>query len=232
MIAVSGLVKRFGYKTVLRDLDFNAAPGEWIALLGHNGSGKTTFLRILAGLSRPSAGSVSVAGCALPGQNAALRGKLGLVSHQLMLYPALTADENLRFFGRLHHLPDLNQRIEAELRRADLWSRRRDPARIFSRGMQQRLSIARALLPSPSLLLLDEPYTGLDPDSARTLDATLRQVVADGCTVIFTSHDWLRSVELASRVDVLAGGRMAISLPVEGLPLPELLQTLQEAAAQ
>lgn len=144
----------------------------------------------------------------------------------------LTAEENLRFFGRLHHLPDLNQRIEAELRRADLWSRRRDPARIFSRGMQQRLSIARALLPSPSLLLLDEPYTGLDPDSARTLDATLRQVVADGCTVIFTSHDWLRSVELASRVDVLAGGRMAISLPVEGLPLPELLQTLQEAAAQ
>jgi len=225
MIDVRRLVKTFGWKPVLRGLDFHVDPGEFVALLGPNGAGKTTFLRILASLSRPSMGDVTVGGYRLPGQAAAVRRILGVVSHQPLLYGDLTAEENLRFFGRLYGVPRLETRLGEVLEMIGLSARRRDLVRQYSRGMQQRLAIGRAVLHEPEIMLFDEPHTGLDQEASHMLDGVLRQVAARGRTVVMTSHDLLHSAELATRVDILSRGVIAASYPrtsLEPAALPAL----------
>jgi len=213
MIEVRQLVKTFGLKPVLRGLDFRAEPGEFVALLGPNGAGKTTMLRILASLSRPTLGEVRVAGYVLPGQASAVRRLLGVVSHQPLLYGDLTAEENLRFYARMYGLSDVARHVNEALNTVGLEARRRDLVRQFSRGMQQRLAIGRALLHDPQVMLLDEPYTGLDQDASAMLDGLLRQVAAGGRTVVMTSHDLPRAADLATRIDVLSRGVIAASVP-------------------
>jgi heme exporter protein A len=225
MIDVRRLVKTFGWKPVLRGLDFHVEPGEFVALLGPNGAGKTTFLRILASLSRPSMGDLTVGGYRLPGQASAVRRILGVVSHQPLLYGDLTAEENLRFFGRLYGVPRLETRLREVLEMIGLSARRRDLVRQYSRGMQQRLAIGRAVLHEPEIMLFDEPHTGLDQEASHMLDEVLRQVAARGRTVVMTSHDLLRSAELATRVDILSRGVIAASYPrasLEPAALPAL----------
>lgn len=206
IIEVSHLVKRFGPKVVLRQLDFTVEQGEFVALLGPNGAGKTTFLRILSSLSRQTLGNVKVAGYSLPHYSAAVRRRLGVVSHLPLLYGDLSAEENLRFYGRMYQVESLDERIGEVLDQIGLARRRKDLVRTFSRGMQQRLAIGRAILHDPELLLLDEPHTGLDQDACDMLDATLRQVAGRGRTVVMTSHDLARAEGLASRFDVLTRG--------------------------
>lgn len=213
LIAVHRLVKRFGPKIVLRQLEFSVQEGEFVALLGPNGAGKTTFLRILSSLARPSLGEVRIAKYTLPDQAAAVRRQLGVVSHQPLLYTELSAGENLLFFGKMYAVPHLNQRIDEVLTLVGLIQRKQDLVRTFSRGMQQRLAIARAILHDPQVLLLDEPHTGLDQDACDMLDQVLRQVAASGRTVVMTSHDLARVEDLASRFDVLARGKISASLP-------------------
>jgi heme exporter protein A len=229
MIEVHHLVKRFGPKVVLRGLEFRVAPGEFVALLGPNGAGKTTFLRILSSLARPTLGDVRIAGYALPGQASAVRQRLGVVSHQPLLYSDLTAEENLRFYGRMYDVADLDQRIHAILELVGLANRRRDLVRTFSRGMAQRLSIGRSVLHDPEVLLLDEPYTGLDQDACDMLDGVLRQVTSRGRTVVMTSHDLVRAAELASRFDVLSRGVVEASVARQALPQDGLLTFYREA---
>ncbi len=229
MIDVHHLVKRFGPKVVLRNLEFHVEPGEFVALLGPNGAGKTTFLRILASLSRPTLGEVRIADHYLPGQAGAVRQRLGVVSHQPILYGELTAEENLRFFGQMYHVSSLNQRISEILELVGLASRRRDLVRTFSRGMAQRLSIGRAVLHDPEVLLLDEPYTGLDQDACDMLDGVLRLVTSRGRTVVMTSHDLVRTAELASRFDVLSRGAILSSRQRQSLPQDGLLTFYREA---
>ena len=197
IIEVSRLVKRFGPKVVLRQLDFRVESGEFVALLGPNGAGKTTFLRILSSLSRPTLGSVSVAGYSLPHQAASVRRRLGVVSHLPLLYGDLSAEENLLFYGRMYAVDKLSARMDEVLEQVGLTNRRRDLVRTFSRGMQQRLAIGRAILHDPEVLLLDEPHTGLDQDACDMLDAALRQVAVRGRTVVMTSHDLSRAEDLA-----------------------------------
>jgi heme exporter protein A len=211
MIEVHKLYKRFGPKTVLRDLEFQAVEGEFVAVLGPNGAGKTTFLRILASLSRPTLGDVRIAGYSLPHQAAAVRRRLGVVSHLPLLYGDLTAEENLRFYGRMYAVEQLDMRIDAVLGLVGLANRRRDLVRTFSRGMQQRLAIGRAVIHDPQVLLLDEPYTGLDQDASEMLDGVLRQVAGQRRTVVMTSHDLLRAADLAGRFDVLSHGAIQAS---------------------
>lgn len=233
MIEVRKLVKRFGLKTVLRGLDFRVEPGEFVALLGPNGAGKTTFLRILASLSRPSLGEVTIAGYRLPAQSAAVRRRLGVVSHLPLLYGDLTADENLRFYGRMYAVQDLDRRLAEVLDLVGLSSRRRDLVRTYSRGMQQRLAIGRAVLHDPDVMLFDEPHTGLDQDASNMLDGVLRQVAAAGRTVVMTSHDLARAADLASRFDVLSRGVVAASVQRSEIDPNQLLafyrQTVQGA---
>ena len=231
MITVHKLFKRFGMKTVLRGLDFEVQPGEFVALLGPNGAGKTTFLRILASLSRPSLGTVLVAGYRLPDQAAAVRARLGVVSHLPLLYGDLTAEENLRFFGRLYGVADIEGRITEVLELVGLAERRRDLIRTFSRGMQQRLAIGRAVFHDPDVMLFDEPHTGLDQDASAMLDDVLRSVAAKGRTIVMTSHDLLRAEDLATRFDILSRGTIAASSTRKKLGNNNLLSFYRDALA-
>jgi heme exporter protein A len=222
MINVRKLVKRFGLKTVLRGMDFHVEAGEFVALLGPNGAGKTTFLRILSSLARPTFGEVTITGYRLPAQASAVRRRLGVVSHLPLLYSDLTAEENLRFYAHMYGLERPKERISQVLELVGLADRRYDLVRTFSRGMQQRLAIGRAVLHDPEVMLFDEPHTGLDQDASAMLDRVLREVAARGRTVVMTSHDLARAAELATRFDVLARGVIAGSMQRTELDINQL----------
>jgi heme exporter protein A len=230
MIEVRGLVKSFGSKVALEGVDLDVAEGEFLTLVGPNGAGKTTLVRVLATLAKPTRGSVRVAGYDLAGQGTEVRRRIGLASHQTLLYGDLSAEENLRFYGRMYEVADLEERITALLQRVGLDHRRRDPVRTFSRGMQQRLSLARALLHDPAILLLDEPYTGLDQQAVEVLREVLTalapplspqkpalskveglggmKVGAKSRTVLMTTHNLERGLELCDRAAILVNGRI------------------------
>jgi heme exporter protein A len=231
MITVKKLVKRFGLKTVLRGVDFEVHPGEFVALLGPNGAGKTTFLRILASLSRPSLGDVMIAGYKLPHEAAQVRARLGVVSHLPLLYGDLTAEENLRFYARMYNISDYELRVTEVLEMVGLEGRRRDLVRTFSRGMQQRLAIGRAVLHDPDVVLFDEPYTGLDQDASAMLDDVLKTVAAKGRTVVMTSHDLARAEDLATRFDILSRGLISASASRRELKKTNLLAFYKQALA-
>lgn len=231
MISVKKLVKRFGLKTVLRGMDFEVKPGEFVALLGPNGAGKTTFLRILASLSRPSLGEVNIAGFKLPNEAAQVRARLGVVSHLPLLYGDLTAEENLRFYARMYGITRYQLRITEVLEMTGLENRRRDLVRTYSRGMQQRLAIGRAVLHDPEIMLFDEPYTGLDQDASAMLDDVLKTVAAQGRTVVMTSHDLARAEELATRFDILSRGVIAASATRRQVKKSNLLEFYKQALA-
>ncbi len=151
-----------------------------------------------------------------------------MVSHLPLLYGDLTAEENLRFYSRMYDLTDVERRVAEALELVGLRARRRDLVREFSRGMQQRLAIGRAVLHDPEVLLFDEPYTGLDQDAAQMLDGLLRQVAGRGRTVIMTSHDLLRSASLATRLDILSRGVIARSLDPASMQPGELAALYQQ----
>ena len=217
MIQVRRLVKNFGVHPVLRGVDLDVPRGEFLTLLGPNGAGKTTLLRILATLSRPTSGEVRVGGWRLPEGAARVRPHLGLISHQTLLYGELTAAENLRFFARVYGLAEPERRIEQVLGAVGLAGRQHDLVESFSRGMQQRLAIARAILHEPEVLLLDEPYTGLDQSAAVMLDELLRSVATSGRTVVMTTHDIARGLASCDQVAILSRGQIVFRERSEGL---------------
>jgi len=223
MIEVRNLVKNFGWKRVLRGLDFRVGRGESVAILGLNGTGKTTFLRILATLSRPSGGSVSMAGQAIPSQSIQVRRRIGVVLHQPLLYGDLTAEENLRYYARMYDVQSGKTRINEVLDLVGLEMQRRELVRKYSRGMQQRLAIGRALLHTPDVLLFDEPYTGLDTDAVIMLDAVLKDAVSQGRTLVMASHDLPHAAGLVSRIDILSKGRIADSISCSEMPVGEMV---------
>ena len=208
MITANSLTKQFGPLMALRGIDLDIRPGEFATIVGPNGAGKTTLLRILATLSRPTHGHVSIAGHALPKGADEARRQIGLLSHQPLLYGDLTAEENLRFFGAMYDVPNLNARIDQLFDQVNLADRRRDRARTFSRGMQQRLAIARALLHDPAVLLLDEPFTGLDPQASDRLEQLLHTLNDGSRTVVMTIHDLERGWALCTRALVIARGKI------------------------
>jgi heme exporter protein A len=219
LIEVAGVVKMFGLLPALRGVTLAVPRGQFMALLGPNGSGKSTLLRLLASLSRPNQGVIRVGGWELPREAAAVRAQIGLVAHKPLLYDSLTARENLLFFARLYDLPSDQRaaRVDQLLAQVGLNRRAHDLARTFSRGMQQRLSIARALLHDPAVLLLDEPYTGLDPKAAATLDALLRSASESGRTIVMSTHDLDRAAALTDRALILARGQIVHDAPIAGL---------------
>lgn len=215
LIELRALSKAYDLRPVLRKLDLDIMRGECVALLGANGSGKSTLLRLLAGMSKPTSGSITVGGWDMPREAGAVRSQIGLVSHKALLYENLTARENLRFFARLYNLPTTqrDQWIADLLARVGLAKRADDRVRAFSRGMQQRLSIARALLHNPAVLLLDEPYTGLDQEGAAALDVLIREANSEGRTIIMTTHELERAARLATRVIILSRGQIGYDAP-------------------
>ncbi len=214
IIETHDLVKAYGLLPVLRKLNLSIERGQFVALLGPNGSGKSTLLRLLAGLSQPTAGTIRVGGWELPREAAAVRAQIGMVSHKALLYENLTARENLLFFCRLYNLDDHEGRVKRGLARVGLEKRGFDLVRTYSRGMLQRLSIARALLHDPHILLLDEPYTGLDVDAAATLDGLVRAAHAEGHTIIMTTHELDHAAALANRALILSRGVIGYDAPM------------------
>jgi len=214
LLAATQIGKFHGPRPVLRGVSLQVASGEFVALLGANGAGKTTLLRILATLMRPDSGALTIGGVDALAQPNQARAQVGLVSHAPLVYPDLSAQENLWFYGRMHGLKDneLAARAEDALRRANLWLRRNDLARTFSRGMLQRLTIARALLPGPTLLLLDEPFTGLDQASAANLSSLLRELVEQGRAVVMATHELGRGLEGVTRAVILKSGQVCESI--------------------
>jgi len=207
VIEARGLEKRFGPVAALRGIDLEVARGSLLAVLGPNGAGKSTLLRLLAGLARPSAGFLRV-GADEPERGRA-RGRIGFIGHATMLYPALSARENLLFAGRLYAVPDPAARAAGLLEEHGLADAADRPAASLSRGMAQRLAIARGLVHDPSVVLLDEPFTGLDRAGAGRLATWLRAVQQGGRTAVLVTHDLARAAELADAAVVLVRGRLA-----------------------
>jgi heme exporter protein A len=205
-IETRGLIRRFDRREALSGVDLTVAPGDCLAVFGPNGAGKTTLLRVLAGLLDPSGGTASVAGVSLPGGVSA-RAQVGLISHHTMLYPALTARENVEFAARLHGLASPRVSAESALARLGVMDRADSPVRALSRGLQQRVSIARAFVHAPRVVLLDEPYTGLDAVGAAALSDALAELKSDGAALILVTHHLDEGLVLATYVAVMREGR-------------------------
>jgi heme ABC exporter ATP-binding subunit CcmA len=200
--------RNFGRRRALTRVSFECRAGEILALLGPNGAGKSTLLSITATLLLPSSGTVRYGEHGARAAGARLRERIGLLGHDLYLYPELSASENLLFFGRMHGLRDVETRVAAALERAGLGSRRDDMVAGFSRGMRQRLALERALLHDPRLVLLDEPFTGLDDAATGALQHRLAGLRGQGCIVLVTTHD-LETIEpIADRAVMLRSGRL------------------------
>lgn len=215
LIEIEDLSKSFGYAPVIKRITIAIERGECVALLGANGSGKSTLLRMLSGLSKPSSGIIRIGGWELPREAAAVRAQIGMVAHKPLLYDNLTAAENLQFFGRLYHLDPAKskQRGALLLEQVGLARRTNDLVRTFSRGMQQRLSIVRALLHEPDILLLDEPHTGLDQRAAALLDDLILQARSESRTIIMATHEFEHAANVATRIVILERGTVAVDQP-------------------
>lgn len=227
-LEIHGLKKSYGLKPILRGIELLAAPGERVALLGANGAGKTTLLRILACLTKPSAGVVCVLGLNSVQEAQRVRSLVGLVAHQPYLYEELTAEENLLFFARMYNVARGKERAWVLLQRVGLERRAHERVKTLSRGQVQRVALARALLHAPRLLLLDEPETGLDQEGTVLIEQVLREHSEQGGTTLFTTHQLERALVLADRVVMLAHGRVAYQQETATLQLASMRQTYQE----
>jgi heme ABC exporter ATP-binding subunit CcmA len=212
-LAFTDVSRHFGRRRVLNKVTFRCDAGEIVALLGPNGAGKSTLLSIAATLLAPSSGDVRYGdGTSSPG--AELRARIGVLGHDLSIYPELSAAENLAFFARAYAVPDADRVVGAALQRAGL-DQRHDPVGRFSRGMRQRLALERALLHQPRLVLLDEPFTGLDDAATTALVTRLAELRGAGCIVLLATHDLETIDGLADRAVQLRGGRL---VPIEAGP--------------
>ena len=208
-IETRALSRRFGRRRALADVSLTCDAGDAIAIVGPNGAGKSTLLTLLSTLGRPTSGEILYDGRPAREAGLALRRRLGVLGHDVSLYPELSARENLTFFGKLFGLSDLKTRVADALVRAGLTARADDPVSAFSRGMRQRLAIERALLHAPDVLLFDEPFTGLDESAAEALVDRLTGARDGGCAILFSSHDFEHAERVATRVAMLTAGRLA-----------------------
>jgi len=208
-----GVVKRFGHTTALRGVDLTVPEGESVALLGANGAGKSTLLRIAATLTKPTSGSIYIRETDAAQEPEVARGSIGLLSHQSFLYDDLTAGENLQFYARLYGLADPADAARRSLDGVGLAHRSDDRVRTFSRGMKQRVAIGRALLHDPTILLLDEPFAGLDVRSRDTLIARIQESRTKGRTLVLVTHDIGQGLALSDRYALLEGGAIIAEGP-------------------
>ncbi len=227
MIELRNLTKTFGQRVVLRGLNVTINEGDFITLMGANGVGKTTLLYLIATLSKPTGGQIFINGYNLADSASQLRRFIGLVSHKTLLYDDLTAEQNLRFYAQMYDVPQATQRIETLLNQVGLWGRQHDQVRTYSRGMQQRLAIARAMLHNPPILLLDEPDTGLDLYAAKRLSDLLMAVGATQRTIIMTTHNLEWGISMGNRLLILAKGKVSYDVPRQNVTTAQVQEQLR-----
>lgn len=232
IIAAKGIGKRFGYKTVLRHVDLLLKQGDSLALFGPNGAGKTTLIQILCSLMQPTSGHVKIAGYDTRYERQNLCKVVGVVAHHTFLYDNLSACENLKFYGTMYGVINLKKKIEKLIREVGLGEYRNERVHTFSRGMQQRLSVARAIIHDPLILFLDEPYTGLDPQGAEDFKQILQDFRKQGKTILMTSHDLNKGLELCNRVAILASGRLVYDEDLSKLTADNFKQTYHMLTAR
>ncbi|MFH2011728.1 MAG: heme ABC exporter ATP-binding protein CcmA [Pseudomonadota bacterium] len=208
IVEAKGLVKKFGFKTVLRNIDLSLKKGDFLALFGPNGAGKTTLIQILCSLMRPTSGNVRVAGFDAGYDREALHKVIGVISHNTFLYNNLSAYENLKFYGKMYNVMNLEERIKEVSGLVGLKEYINDHVQTFSRGMQQRLSVARAIIHDPLILFLDEPFTGMDQHGVEDFKQILKKFRDQGRTIVMTSHDLDRGLELCTQAAILKSGNL------------------------
>ncbi|OQY88153.1 MAG: heme ABC exporter ATP-binding protein CcmA [Chloroflexi bacterium UTCFX4] len=208
MIETLKLEKTFGYKLALKNTTLTIEPGQIVALAGPNGAGKSTLLRILATLARPTRGRAAVNGIEIPQGAMQARASIGYVGHQTLLYDELSVAENLRYYARLYALDNADARILQVAKQVGIEKRLSDTARTLSRGYQQRVALARALLHRPKVYLYDEPWTGLDQSSSHLLSAIFAEARQAGAAVLFSSHEFERSLAAADRALIMRNGKI------------------------
>ena len=228
-LEIKGLKKSYNLKPILRGIDIVLDQGKCMAFLGANGAGKTTLLRILACLTKPEAGSVRIEGLDIGQDVQQVRMLVGFVGHQPNLYDELTVIENLLFFGRMYSVKKVHERAAIMLQRVGLARHSSERAGTLSRGQLQRLSLARALLHSPRLLLLDEPDAGLDDEGIALLEKLIREHAEHGATTLFTTHNFERAVKFSDQVCMLSGGRVVYQQATVGLEEGGVRLAYQEA---
>jgi heme exporter protein A len=216
VIEVRGLTRRFGRITALDGIDIIIRKGDFITVFGPNGAGKTTLIGVLSSLVKPTSGDILFSGHSIQKDFNRLRRSIGVIEHQSLLYTQLTARENLRFYGRMYGVPNLEERVETVLGEIHLRHRADDVSGTYSRGMLQRLSIARAMLHEPSIFFLDEPYSGLDQHAGDRLRDMLAKLKMEGRTILMTTHNLERGFELSDRHVIMVKGRIEYDKPREG----------------
>ncbi len=228
-IEVQGLTKSFGNHLALRGIDLQVRPGETVAIFGPNGAGKTTLIKVLATIMNPSSGRVLIDGLDLKNNAEEVRRQIGVVTHQTFLYSNLTAYENLEFYSRMYEIPGARERVHEVLAMVGMTSRLHDRVGTLSRGMQQRLSIARALLHRPTVMLLDEPETGLDQQATSMLWTALQTEGGQKRTTVLTTHNLERGLELCDRLLILDQGKIVYQESTKALDLADLKQVYQHS---
>ena len=208
MIKIEDLSKSFGSLYALQNINLAINSGEFWVIVGPNGAGKTTLLKIIATLSQPSSGMVNINGTMTTRDKLEIRKRIGFIGHQSFLYNNLTAEENLKFYARMYDLKDAEQRIDEILTRVGLRDRKEDLVRTFSRGMQQRLSIGRALLTAPTIILLDEPFSGLDQGAIDNFVQIFTSLISPDRTIIMTTHNLQLGLQLATHFAILSKGKI------------------------
>ncbi len=222
VIQVEALKKTYGHQAALKKVGFSADAGESVVIFGPNGAGKTTLIKIIATIIRPTAGRVRVNGLDPEAEPEAIRRSIGVITHQTFLYGNLTAYENLVFYARLYDVPDAATRIREMAQVVGLATRMEDRVSTFSRGMQQRLSIARALLHRPTVLLLDEPETGLDQQAITILREAMQLEAGVRRTILMTTHNMERGLEMSNRLLILSRGTICHDCSTADLSVPAL----------
>ena len=217
LLSTEQVSKRFGYRTIFQQVTFDLFPEEFILLIGNNGTGKSTLFRLLCSLSHPSSGTLRFNSCPYRECLPEVRRNIGFLGHDSRLYPDLSAMENLHIFGTLYNIPELEQRINSVLDEVGLVMAKTLPVRTYSSGMTKRLMIAHMILIQPKVLLLDEPYTGLDPSSVEWFQTHLKQFRKSGGAIMLITHQLDLGLELADRVLVLHQQHLLRDIPAIGL---------------
>ncbi len=232
LVEFKNVNKKYGHIHALRGVSVSFNKGEFVSIFGPNGAGKSTFLKLLCTMTAPTSGQILYESVPLNKLQDSFRSKFGVISHQPFLYSELTAMENLRFYAKMYNVADIDDRIKTLLDKVELYKRRNDKVRGYSRGMLQRLSITRALLHDPDIVVLDEPYTGLDTHASDILTRILTELFGEHKTIIMVTHNMKQGYDAASRLAIIKGGSLVLDMNKSDISITDFEHKYTEAVSR